>query len=400
VKNKVFSIVQFTLYNNKGRVTGIVFMLITFAAVFYSFKSADDRSEKLAINLKWNKAYEGEDWDNMRTGILWSLSFLGAALPEGSLNKAIEFKQDTFHFTLHVDRLGFNKAAEDALILIIDSLKQSEEYTKTGSIDVARFFVLTLHSTYHYYAITGAEQTLQQFKDNHPFASPKKFLLLNSGVAKHNRKITFHKPSDALQLAFIAEESDDSVTSPHFHPYAFEVSALMPNGQMRYAVYNEDGTLAGASPAKFGVAGKPGKCLWCHEIVIQRLYYVTDEVEGEMNSCEFEEHVQDCQDLLEAYRATLKTDVKYQNRQDHTQAELLYISFMEPSAERLANEWQMKKEEVLVLLKNRPTHPHEEFKFLGDLYNRTYIDSIAPFNSLRVPQSVREPSEYEPNLFR
>lgn len=366
--------------------------------MFYSFTSAEDKSEKLAIKLKWNKAYAAEDWQKMRTGILWSLSFLGAELPEGSLNKAIVFDKDTFHFTLQLDKVGFNKNAEQALAIIIDSIKASEEYLKKGEVDVGRFFVLTLHSTYHYYAITGAEKTLQEFKANHPFAQPHKFLLLHSGVAKHNRKILFHKPQQAMQLAFIAEEGHGNVTDTGFTAEAYEVSAFMPNGQFRYAVYKADGTLAGASPKSLGAAGKPGKCMWCHETQVQILHYVTPEAEGEMTSCDFETHIGECQVMVDRYRAALKTDVIYLNRQDHTHAELLYITFMEPSTMRVANEWGADAKTVAKNLKT-DTHLYEEFPFLGSLYHRQYIDSLAKYKPLPVPLSVREPNDYEPNFF-
>lgn len=383
----------------KHKILTVLFALMCFTAVLYSFTSATDRSERLAIKLKWNKAYTTEDWHKMRTGILWSLSFLGAALPEGSLDKAIVFDKDTFHFTLQLDKVGFTKNAEDALQVIVDSLKSSEEYLQKGHVDVGRFFVLTLHCSHHYYAITGAEKTLDEFKKNHPFAIPQKFLLIQSGVAKHNRRIFFHKPQQALQLAFIAEEGHGKVTDSGFKPEGYEVSAFMPSGQFRYAVYDENGKLDDASPTGLGAAGKPGKCMWCHEADVQKLYYVTPEVEGEMTSCDFEDCVAEAQQLVDKYRATLKTDVQYRNRQDHTYAELLYITFMEPNILRLTNEWEVKEDALANSLKNANTHIYEEFPFLGNLYHRAFVDSLARYKPVKVPLSVREPNNYEPNFF-
>jgi hypothetical protein len=70
---------------------------------------------------------------------------------------------------------------------------------------------------------------------------------------------------------------------------------------------------------------------------------------------------------------------------------------MEPSAERLSLEWNLSVTEVENLLSGLPTHINEEFFFLGDLYNREDIESLAPFSGLQVSSSVREESEVEVN---
>ena len=70
--------------------------------------------------------------------------------------------------------------------------------------------------------------------------------------------------------------------------------------------------------------------------------------------------------------------------------ELLYISYMEPSARRLALEWNMTESEVLNLLAGLPMHEHEEFTFLGMLYDREDVESYAPYTALPVSSSVRE----------
>jgi len=42
------------------------------------------------------------------------------------------------------------------------------------------------------------------------------------------------------------------------------------------------------------------------------------------------------------------------------------------------------------LLSGLPTHEHEEFTFLGELYDRKDLESIAPYTPLGVSSSVRE----------
>jgi hypothetical protein len=79
--------------------------------------------------------------------------------------------------------------------------------------------------------------------------------------------------------------------------------------------------------------------------------------------------------------------------------ELLYLSFMEPSAERLAVEWQTTAEDVRQKLQGKPTHNNPEFAFLGDvLYNRKDIDVLSPYKSVRAADDARESSAYEPDI--
>jgi hypothetical protein len=70
---------------------------------------------------------------------------------------------------------------------------------------------------------------------------------------------------------------------------------------------------------------------------------------------------------------------------------------MEPSAKRLSIEWGMSVAEVESLLSEIPTHTHEEFVYLGELYHRSAIESYAPFSGLQVSSHVREKSEIEVN---
>ena len=89
--------------------------------------------------------------------------------------------------------------------------------------------------------------------------------------------------------------------------------------------------------------------------------------------------------------------VDFNQTQEHTLTELLYISFMEPSAERLSFEWNMTLEEIEVLTNGIQTHVYEEFPFLGDLFYRDDIKDLGPFEGLEVSTSVREESEREVN---
>lgn len=103
--------------------------------------------------------------------------------------------------------------------------------------------------------------------------------------------------------------------------------------------------------------------------------------------------------LLGQYRDGLDTQIEYRNSQDHTYVELLYLSFEEPSLERLAAEWSVSIERATELLSGKPTHAQAEFAYLGsELYWREDVEGLAPYAVLAAPQSVREASAREPDL--
>ena len=54
-------------------------------------------------------------------------------------------------------------------------------------------------------------------------------------------------------------------------------------------------------------------------------------------------------------------------------------------------------EEIENLLSDIPTHPHEEFAFLGEIYHRSEIVHLAPYKGLSVSSDVRDESEIEVN---
>ena len=109
------------------------------------------------------KGYPEETKEDVITGLTWGLSFLGAALPAEDLSTAVEWKSEN-QFLLNLEKVGFNQDARQAWKAILDTLKKSEEYKLHGGIDVGRFITLTLNSTNHYYAITGAEERYADFR--------------------------------------------------------------------------------------------------------------------------------------------------------------------------------------------------------------------------------------------
>src|SRR4051812_33018429 len=78
--------------------------------------------ERQTLNMFYTVNYKGDTWANHRTALLWALSYLGASLPQASLDKAILW-QDSTSFSLNLDELGFSDKAMEALSILADSIK-------------------------------------------------------------------------------------------------------------------------------------------------------------------------------------------------------------------------------------------------------------------------------------
>jgi hypothetical protein len=200
---------------------------------------------------------------------------------------------------------------------------------------------------------------------------------------------------DYRKDAYVSNECEGKISEGKKKITSFEVTEQMKNGQFRYAIYDTSGYLLTAAN---GSAGKPAKCLWCHETNIQTLFTNQVDEQGYYGAEQFKYIVSRNTITLNNYRNSLQSDIDFIKKQDHTQIELLYISFMETSAERLSNEWGISVTEIQTLLAGIQTHDHDEFTFLKNLYYRNDIEKFAPFSSLRAPDSARETSLYEPNL--
>ncbi len=371
--------------------------LLLFASFQYLHQSHADSVPE--ITLEWHKAYPDQNFKIVKLGLLWSLSYLGAELPKNDLDSAIQFK-DSCTFNLCYNKLGFNKSAIKALNIICDSLKKSDEYKKNKSIDLSRFIVLTLYSPFHYYQITQALPNLQQFIKKYQLENPEYFGVTNSTVSKSHRFIKFSKDTASIfSIGFMAEEGDGSLVDNTFKAEVFETFDIMPNGQFRYSIYDEQGKLTDASSDKLSSAGAVGKCMWCHETYLQPLFTKNIPIQNMLSNAEFENKMATIQKKLDTYRKTLNTEIHFENKQDHTSAELLYISFMEPSAMRLIKEFRGDTLALKNVTKSN-SHIYEEFPFLGKLYSRQEADKYSPNNCLQVPESIREKSNFQPNYFR
>lgn len=371
-----------------------IFSLVIFLSIgleYYSSTFLNDSSESI-ISLKWNKAYHDDSIEKNIIGLKWAFSYVGANI----LNESA-IKKSSDSLTIDVSKMGFSENAEKAIIKIHQKIKETEEYRTNYCIDIGRYISLLLGSSEHYYALTETPQKLDEITKNYILKTDKAYIN-NSAVSKEHRIIRFSEQKGFDQL-FISNEID-SITG---EIYEFETLELMKNGQIRFGIFDVNGKRKIAADSKHTNAGKPAKCIWCHESKIQPLFSEQQDKNGYLT-------FNDLQKTLETYRK-INIDLKikvtdtinyidYKKTQDHTFTEILYTSFMEPSAKRLALEWNMSEYQVKSKLKNYKTHRHHEFVFLGELYHRFEVEHFAPLKGLSVSGNIREKSNQEVNYLQ
>jgi hypothetical protein len=359
------------------------------------------KDQSLVIKLRWIKSYPTQSRSQVNTGLFWALSFLGAKLPAD----AAIISWDGSLVTLDLDAAGVVETSKPAWKMLLRVLKSSDEYRMMGGMDIGRFVFLSLCSSDQYYALTGVSSSYAEFRAKHEFA-PKQVAIVESAVARGNRLIEVGKGADINSVVFVAFEGAGSLRDHSFHKADIETLDLMENGQLRFGLYDLEGHLKDTTTPALTAAGKPSKCLWCHEINLQPPFRNVTDLEGYYSTKEFKEVVASAMSIIAGYRKTLVSKVDFTQLQDHSNAEALYLSFAEPTASRLAAEWDMPLEQVKQLLasRNLKTHRHSERiddGILGDdLYDRNGVDSLAPYQTIRGPSDMREASDYEPNLLQ
>jgi hypothetical protein len=304
-----------------------------------------------------------------------------------------------------LDAAGVAQTSKPAWRKLLHVLKSGDEYRMMGGIDIGRFVFLSLCSSYQYYALTGVSPSYAEFRARHEFAA-RQVGIVESGVAHGNRLIEVGQGEGINSVAFVAFEGTGSLQAHSFQKADVETLDLMENGQLRFGLYDLEGHLKATTTPVLTAAGKPSKCLWCHEINLQPPFKNVTDLPGYYSTKEFKELVANATRTIAGYRKRLTSKVDFTRLQDHSNAEDLYLSFAEPTASRLAAEWNMPLERVEQLLagRNLKTHPHSERiddDVLGDnLYDRNDVDSLAPYGTIRGPSDMREASSYEPNLLQ
>lgn len=347
------------------------------------------------VKLRWTRAYESEIRPDVSIGLAWGLSFLGARLPE--TGGAIVWQGDIA--TIDISRAGVEASTLPAWRALFAEIRKSDEYRVMGAMDIGRFFMLTLGSSKHYFALTGAEPDYQRARARYQFAAMTA-AIVESGVARGQRLIEMTEPAAAQEVAFVAHEGSGSIPEGTFDAHEAELLDFMANGQLRVALYGRDGRLKDSASPDLTSAGKPAKCLWCHEIRLLTALNNRTNATGHLTTAEFDAGIAKRMRLVEIHRSSLESQIDFSRLQDHRCLEYLYLSFAEPTLDRLAREWRVTREEAARRVAGkRVIHGAGEFKILGEeRYSRDDVDSLGPYAVIRVPASPREPSAYEPDL--
>jgi len=348
------------------------------------------KKEAYNINLKWNKAYPKDSFERSITGLKWGLSYLGSTVANDST--ILKFNPKDSIITLDINALGFSEDAKTKLARLQYIFQKTEDYKINNSYDLGRYIAMTFGNPKHYYAITDVSETFKYYEDNYKFSDAKGYIN-NSSVSMVHRIISFSEKKEQNQ-AFISAEID----SISHDTLEYETAEIMPNGQLKFGIYDADGNLKNAANNSITKAGTPAKCIWCHEVVVQPLFKSQQSYKGYLNYFKLDDTLTYFNRKLQNFQNSLWTDRSFTNKKLHTELELVYITFMEPSAKRIAREWNMPLADVKKKLAGLDTHIYEEFPFLGNLYYRKDIDALAPYEFIKVTENIREASDYNLNL--
>ncbi|VXC18854.1 conserved exported hypothetical protein [Flavobacterium sp. 9AF] len=365
-----------------------IYILFAFFLLSCTNDSYSDLIETdTSINLKWNKAYSEDSIDKSLIGLKWALSYLGAVLPTS--NSGFIVNNNTI--IMDLKKIGFNDNALKKILILSEKIKNTYEYKNNNAVDLGRYVTLLLGSSEHYYEILDVPNNLNEILNQYNLL-PEKGYVNNSGVSLEHRIIQFSEQNGFNQLFFCQEINPITGVV-----YEYETIELLTNGQLRFGIFDQNGIRKNSVDAEHSNAGKPAKCMWCHESNIQQMYTPQADFNGYLAYNEFQSRLISYRESNRVMKLGLNDGVDFSQTQQHTYTELLYISFMEPSAERLSIEWNLPLSQVQNLLSNFSTHVYPEFPFLGELYDRNDIESVAPFQGLPVSTSVRETSLVEVN---
>ena len=363
----------------------ILYLFFSFLLSCTNDSYSDLVDTETTINLKWNKAYDEDNIDKSLIGLKWALSYVGATLPSSNAG----FSNTENVITINIKYLGFSTQAQQKLLKLSEKIKATSEYQTNNAIDLGRYVSLLLGASEHYYEIIGTPNTLNEVLNQYTLL-PQKGYVNNSNVSLEHRIIQFSEQNGFNQV-FLSEEVDP--VSGEI--YEYETIELLPNGQLRFGIFDINGNRKNNADATHSNAGKPAKCMWCHESNVNQMFNFQNDYAGFLSYTDFQNTLLNYRESNRTQKLALTDGVDFAQTQQHTFTELLYISFMEPSANRLSVEWNLSVMQVQNLLSGLPTHVYDEFPFLGTLYHRKDIESLAPFQGLPVSSHVREASTIE-----
>lgn len=372
------------------RVKTIIYMLLSvcFTLLFSCSKSivTEKINNESVIYLKWNKSYNEDTIEKARTGLSWCYSMIGAKV----LNTVVLPSKNAI-FSVDISNIVLDKNAFKKMKLLHKEIKLSNEYRLKNSIDLGRYISLLIGASEHYYALTNIPKHLDELLANYKLNDSKGYID-NSSVSLEHRIIEYSNQKPIKQI-FLSTEFDIENNAI----VEYETIEIMNNGQLKFGIFDENKNRINAANNKHTKAGKPAKCMWCHESNINQLFSTQNDFPDFLTHLQLNDSLIKYNNSLKKQQDSFKKGVTFRNKQDHVMLELAYISFMEPSAFRLSNEWGIPEEKIKDLLSSLITHKHHEFPFLGVLYDRKEVEKLAPYKSLEVSTSIRERSEIEVN---
>ncbi len=352
------------------------------------------------ITLRWSRFYAGETQARVSRGLLWLLHWLGADLPAGCEPKVVTWL-DGQRLRLSTAAAGLPPRAACVLRHLAQALQASEEAQVMGGVDVGRLVSLAIGVPGHYYAAVGTPPTIEAFRALHPEVGAVFAVLPVSLVAFGPRRLEASAatatPGGIAWLAAAVHDAEAAVPAD----VEWEAIDALPNGALRYAVYGHDGQLAAASNPGEGLAGKPSRCLWCHEGLLTGQLTIDDPLPlpGGLDRPQLAARISADNALLRDHFAQGARAIHPEIRDEHSQGELLYAGFLEPSATRLAIEWGMPRDAVLARLQGLPTHHESVFHVdAEEVYERWQVDALAPYAVVPAPRSIHFASGPDPDL--
>ncbi len=255
---------------------------------------------------------------------------------------------------------------------------------------------MTLCSPNHYYALTGADRRYEHAYARHAFAR-ERVAVVESAVSHGDRLVEI--AGRVRSLSSLPTKGPAGISQDTFVA-GTRFLGVMANGQLRFALYDEGGALKVAADRALTAASTPEQV----PVVPRDGAIEAIQRPNQRPRLRLPRRIRGANCQPEGRIAGRQVEAGLADRlhaQDHTYAELLYITFYEPSTERVARERNVPVARVREMLSGLPTHAHHEFDFLGpQLYRRSDIDAMAPYGVLEPPTDPREPSAYEPDLLR
>ena len=364
-----------------------LFLIICISTLFSCLNEVQEMPNNSSeIQLKWNKSYENDSMEKARIGLYWCYSIIGANV----LNSAV-LPSNNSVFRVNINDIALDENALKKVQVLHNKIKASNEYKLKNSIDLGRYISLLIGSSEHYYSITNIPKKLNNILSNYTLNQSKGYVD-NSLVSLKHRVIEYSNQENTKQL-FLSTEIDPQDNTI----VEYETIEIMNNGQLKFGIFDANKNRVNTANNSHTTAGKPAKCMWCHESNINQLFTPQNDFSGFLTYQQLNDTLIKFNNGLKKQQNELVEGVKFSNKQDHVLLELAYITFMEPSALRLSNEWGISEDDIKNILYSLPNHYNQEFPFLGILYDRNAVKKFAPYKGLEVSSSIREVSETEVN---